>query len=202
MKPKRQGTAYETEVVNYLSSRGFPAARLAEGGRRDRGDIGFDADGEAWIVECKARERLSLHQAVAKAESKAGADPVVVFWRRLVSSEGGKRRKPNGVREVVAMTPEVFIRLLGRGSQSPQSSQRPLEASESRENTRPSVNYRRGGEKPGELIREGLEDETRVCRLCGGRGEIIGRAYDYANDRSENVSDDCPMCDGIGTYDA
>jgi len=52
--PRRLGTDFETDVVEYVRSRGLVARRLARAGRFDQGDIFID-HGSGVIIECKAR---------------------------------------------------------------------------------------------------------------------------------------------------
>jgi hypothetical protein len=117
-KPKAQGTAFETQIVNRAHARGLQAWRLAEGGQRDAGDVVLvDSDGDHWVIEAKHRENLSAHQALHKAQAKADkADlPFVAYttaliWKRSTSRGQGQRRTPEGT--IVILGLEDFLGLL------------------------------------------------------------------------------------------
>lgn len=115
-KQKAQGTRYETAVVNRLTGSGFPAERLAEGGAADKGDLRVHIHDVEWIGEAKARQTLPVHATVAKAKSKAGDQPVVVFWKRLVKGAGTRRVPVAGLAEVVVMAVDDYHKLLGTAS--------------------------------------------------------------------------------------
>ncbi len=117
-RPKDQGTRLETAIVNELVDRGHKAARLAEGGSNDLGDIMVElANYDGLVIEAKARQALGIHAAVAKADRKAGAFPAVVWWKRLIKpADGGRRRAVDGQAEIVAMSKDTFVWLLNRGN--------------------------------------------------------------------------------------
>lgn len=85
-RPKMQGTACETELVNRLQKRGLLAARLAEGGSADQGDV--------WAL----------------APPRPAGNRVALYWKRLVGE--GARRRPDGMRDVVVLDTEDFLDLL------------------------------------------------------------------------------------------
>jgi len=84
-RPKDQGTAWETELVNRAQTAGLLADRLPEGGPNDRGDV--------WIN----------HNTVTSSQM------AVVAWKRLTGT--GQRRTPDGARDVVVMTTDDFLAL-------------------------------------------------------------------------------------------
>ena len=110
-KPKKQGTQFETWLCKELSTYpGIVAERLAEGGSHDVGDIRVTTHSVGtWIVEAKARANLNVHQTLAAARHKAGHDPAVVIWKKLVRKDGSQRRVTDGEPIVVAMTLDDFI---------------------------------------------------------------------------------------------
>lgn len=87
-KPKMQGTAWESELVNRAQDRGLMADRLAEGGTNDPGDV--------WLVD-------SPHSAYP--------DIAVVAWKRL-TGDGSSRRTPDGERDVIVIATDDFLYLL------------------------------------------------------------------------------------------
>ena len=109
--PKQLGTAHETRIVRAAQNAGLVAERIAEGGVHDLGDVRIFADQE-WIIECKDRERLNVHQTLEKAQAKAGTPWVAVVWRRMTRKAGNERRTQDGP-IVVAVDLERFLELLG-----------------------------------------------------------------------------------------
>ena len=112
-RPKDLGTAQETRVVNAAQDRGLIAERLAEGGANDRGDVRILTDVE-WVLECKDRMNLNVHQALEKALLKSGTRDTVVVWRKMVRRADSSRRVQDGP-VVVALTLERFLELLKVG---------------------------------------------------------------------------------------
>lgn len=89
-KPRAQGTAWETELVNRAQAYGILADRLAEGGSNDRGDV--------WLV------------------NPPGEYPIVgVAWKRLTGD--GTRRTPDGARDVVCVQTDVFLYLVRKAAE-------------------------------------------------------------------------------------
>ena len=122
MRPKDQGTWYETYNHKRNQQQGHNSLKLAEGGMYDAGDVAIElADGGDWLIqECRWRQAMGIHRALEKAERKAAAAdlpfiPVgaVLFWKRTVLTEGNVRRSAVGVPEVVVMSPETFFMLIG-----------------------------------------------------------------------------------------
>ena len=62
-KAKKQGTTYETNIVNRLNKNtNFKAQRLAEGGSLDKGDIELILDNEiVYYLEAKSRQLTKTH---------------------------------------------------------------------------------------------------------------------------------------------
>lgn len=93
-KSKAQGTAKETSDVKRFQDAGLPAARLAEGGQNDKGDV--YVEGYPYSSNYSGRK----------------PDPIVgVSWKRLVKG-GSQRRTTDGEGEVVVVTLDDFIRLV------------------------------------------------------------------------------------------
>ena len=60
-KAKKQGTTYETNIVNRLNkNNNFKSQRFAEGGSKDLGDVQLFVEDEEFIIEAKSRQNLSL----------------------------------------------------------------------------------------------------------------------------------------------
>ena len=65
-KAKKQGTNYETNIVNRLNKvENFKSQRFAEGGSKDLGDIQLFANNEEYFIEAKSRQNLNLHQSLS-----------------------------------------------------------------------------------------------------------------------------------------
>jgi len=112
-KPKQQGTAEETWLVNYFTNAGLRARRLAEGGSNDEGDVEvFSTNGERFVLESKARANLNIHQTVGKAAAKTD-DESVVSWKKLTRKKGKERRTPDGPARIIAHELDSFTRLIG-----------------------------------------------------------------------------------------
>ena len=88
MRPKDQGTRWESELVRRAQDIGILAGRLAEGGITDQGDV--------WLLDTPDSE-------LAK---------VAVAWKRLVPRDGNTRRVPDGEPDVVVMRVDDFLELL------------------------------------------------------------------------------------------
>jgi hypothetical protein len=116
---KQAGTRFETEIVRKAETVGLKAWRLAEGGPNDPGDVVIvTPDGDHYVVECKHRQNLPVHEALRKAQEKAAkadlpfmVDGVAVVWKRTLPNPDGGRRIPQGV--VVVLGLDDFLRLLG-----------------------------------------------------------------------------------------
>jgi hypothetical protein len=112
-KAKKQGTNYETNIVNRLNKiDNFKAQRFAEGGSNDLGDIQLFIDDEEFFIEAKSRQNLNLHQTLDKAINKSGAINTLVFWKKLKRKSNNERRSNDGVPEVISMSYELFVKLL------------------------------------------------------------------------------------------
>ena len=112
-KPKRQGTAFETFMVDLLASLGFKVERLAEGGSKDEADLRMIVNGVEVYVECRARERMNVPRALYKARGKTGQRPTVLAWKRLVKKPDLKRRVPDGERITLCLTPADLAAIVG-----------------------------------------------------------------------------------------
>jgi hypothetical protein len=67
--PRRKGSAFECEVVNYLRRAGFPqAAKTLAGASADRGDI---QGVPGTVLECKSHRALDLAGWLAEARLEA-----------------------------------------------------------------------------------------------------------------------------------
>ena len=112
-KAKKQGTNYETNIVNRLNKiTNFKAQRFAEGGSNDLGDIQLFIDNEEFFIEAKSRQNLNLHQTLDKAITKSGDINTLVFWKKLKRKINNERRTNDGVPEVISMSYDLFIKLL------------------------------------------------------------------------------------------
>ena len=117
---RQQGTKWERDIIELAESCGLKAWRLAEHGSNDQGDVIVRTGaGEHVVVEAKCRGNLTVHPAVEKARAKAGHPSVpfdvslaCVAWKRLVSTDGERRRQPG--RPVAVLDLEDFMRLLAR----------------------------------------------------------------------------------------
>ena len=108
---KQQGTGFERWVLRFLQSFGLTVRRLAEGGRFDPGDLELTIGNTTWHIECRFRQRMTVHAALDKARQKANLGPTALFWKRLVPVEGKARRQAVGVSTVVVLTPEDYAHL-------------------------------------------------------------------------------------------
>ncbi len=113
-KPKAQGTAWESNIVERLKMEGFYAKRIAEGGAKDEGDVGFhDVTGEHWIIEAKATANLNVSQTLAKAKAKAPLGTLsAVVWKKLTRKGDNQRRTPDGEPVVVVMDWDTYMLLV------------------------------------------------------------------------------------------
>ena len=83
-KAKKQGTNYETNIVNRLNKvENFKAQRFAEGGSKDLGDIQLFVKDEEYFLEAKSRQNLNIHQSLGKAIEKSNNVNTVLFWKKL-----------------------------------------------------------------------------------------------------------------------
>ena len=77
-KAKKQGTTYETNIVNRLNkNRYFKSQRFAEGGSNDLGDVQLLVGDEEYFIEAKSRQNLNIHQSLDKAIDKSGSEDVM-----------------------------------------------------------------------------------------------------------------------------
>ena len=114
-KAKKQGTNYETNIVNRLNeNENLRSQRFAEGGSNDLGDIQLFTKEEEYFIEAKSRQNLNLHQSLYKAIEKSGNINTVLFWKKLKRKGDNKRRTNDGMPEVVSMSYELFIKLLNK----------------------------------------------------------------------------------------
>ena len=112
-KAKKQGTTYETNIVNRLNKNSkFKSQRFAEGGSKDLGDVQLFVDDEEYFIEAKSRQNLNIHQSLEKAIEKSGDKNTVLFWKKLKRKQGNARRTNDGIPEVVSMSYDLFIKLL------------------------------------------------------------------------------------------
>lgn len=114
-KSKKQGTTAETRIIELHKTKGLQARRLAEGGRKDEGDV------EVFLLprfhsfrivgEVKDRERLNAAEAIEKAVSKSGTHRTVLFWtQRVPIPIGGVRARK---RRCVVIPEELWLELIG-----------------------------------------------------------------------------------------
>lgn len=104
-RSRSKGTAWESKVVAYLQSQGWPhAERRALNGARDRGDL---TGLPGVVVECKDANRVELAAWIDEATTEtanANAELGVVWAHRK-----GKASAGDGY---VILTGEAFARLL------------------------------------------------------------------------------------------
>lgn len=116
-KPKAQGTAFETWLVNSLktlSPVAWDARRIAEGGANDEGDITYtDGFSQRWVIEAKATQTLNVTRVLGKARAKGGKYTVLA-WKRLTRSKGNTNRTPDGEPIVVVVPWELWVELMKR----------------------------------------------------------------------------------------
>lgn len=118
-KQKAQGTRHESGTVKLLTTHGYTARRIAEGGSADEGDVLTTMHGTEWVWECKARQVLNIQAVLGRARAKAGGRPVAVLWRRLVPVAGKARRQPvAGERDVLVMSPADWFAALAAARQA------------------------------------------------------------------------------------
>jgi len=111
LRPKDQGTRLETWLKLEAQDWGLMAERLAEGGRYDLGDVEILTN-QRWIIECKDRQQLNIHEALTTARLKAPDSQVAVLWKRMKRKPGNQRRFQVGGEPIVAMTVPAFLALL------------------------------------------------------------------------------------------
>ena len=114
-KAKKQGTTYETNIVNRLNKiNSFKSQRFAEGGSNDLGDIQLLVGNEEFFIEAKSRQNLNIHQSLDKAIDKSGSENTVLFWKKLKKRDGNSRRSSDGIPEVVTMSYDLFVKLMNK----------------------------------------------------------------------------------------
>lgn len=103
-KSKRQGTAFERATITDAQEAGLDAERLPEGGSLDLGDVRINL-GQPFYLECKARERLSVHVELDKSIDKSGTERTALVWKRLQKANPkDKRRRAVGVGTLAVIT--------------------------------------------------------------------------------------------------
>lgn len=108
---RRKGNDFETEIVKFLQSHGFPFAERAYGAGRpdDRGDI----DGiPGWVLEAKCHKSLDLAGWANEAEAEA-ANARAPWWAVIAKRRG----KPVEMAYVV-MSLRQFAELLAEDEAS------------------------------------------------------------------------------------
>lgn len=115
-KNKRDGTAYESAVVNYFRDRGFEADRLRLSGKDDEGDIVVrDKVGAVAIVEAKAGVNIRPRHwfdEEAVPEAKRYADRRSLLEPPMPALAMKSHNKPVG-KSLVTITLEDYVTLLG-----------------------------------------------------------------------------------------
>ena len=122
-RAKDLGTRLETATVDAAQAAGLAAERLAEGGSKDLGDVRIwgwriwahktdpTTVRRVFVVECKDRMALNIHEALAKAIAKGGRF-TVVKWRRMARKPGNTNRTQVG-EPIIAMSESLFLELIG-----------------------------------------------------------------------------------------
>ena len=114
-KAKKQGTTYETNIVNRLNKHKlFKSQRFAEGGSNDLGDIQLLVGDEQYFIESKSRQNLNIQQSLDKAIDKSGSENTILFWKKLKKRDGNSRRSSDGMPEVVTMSYDLFVKLMNK----------------------------------------------------------------------------------------
>mgnify|MGYP002640864697 CR=1 FL=1 len=110
---KAKGTKFESDVANYLQSRGVRCKRHPRTGVNDIGDAGFPLNKGTMVLEAKARKSIDLATFVAESlveavnyEHKFPAE-APAFGAAVVK----RRQKPIGDAYVV-LTLDEFVELL------------------------------------------------------------------------------------------
>lgn len=102
---RRKGTAWETQVVDYLRAHGSPhAERRALNGSKDRGDV---AGLPGVVIEAKSATRVEMAAWLDEAEQERtndGADVAVVWVKRRGRTSPGAG--------FVVMSGDTLVRLL------------------------------------------------------------------------------------------
>lgn len=109
---RRAGTAWESAVVSYLQSRGWPhAERRALGGANDRGDI---AGVVGVVIEAKAAKRVELAAFLDEALVEAANDraDMGVAWIK-------RRGRASAADGFVVMDGATYTRLLADAGYGP-----------------------------------------------------------------------------------
>ena len=105
-RPKDQGTAFETLLVNKANQHGHLRAQRAPNHAPHR-DVEVRLDSGLVVpVEAKARANLNLHK-LASTMAAAGQPPVIA-WKRLSRKDGNTRRTADGP-PMVAMSLELWL---------------------------------------------------------------------------------------------
>jgi hypothetical protein len=102
---RKAGTAWETAIVNTLTTHGWPhAERRRLNGTRDRGDI---AGIPGLVIEAKNTNRLEVAAAVDEANVEAlnANAPIGVAWFK-------RKGKTSPLDGYVVMSGDTFLRLL------------------------------------------------------------------------------------------
>jgi len=103
---KVRGTKFESQVVEFLRTHGFPyAERRALGGANDKGDI---AGVPGVVLECKSVKQITLSTFVDELDVEmrnAGVEVGAVVIKRRGTTDVG--------RAYAVMPMDVFVRLIG-----------------------------------------------------------------------------------------
>lgn len=113
MKPKTQGTRFETWLVNQANT--YPnltARRLPEGGVHDQGDIEITNQTGTHIVEAKHRQALNPHLTLHNTIRKAASNTAALAWKRTIRKPGNTNRTPTGEPTIICITLDRYLQLL------------------------------------------------------------------------------------------
>lgn len=121
MRPKDQGTAWETELVRRAQNAGLLADRLPEAGGKDLGDV--------WLLDTP----------------NTGKTRVALAWKRLTGD--GQRRTPDGERDVIVIPTDHYLELLTYAPEYPYSVVVECKATQALNVTRVLGKARRKGER-------------------------------------------------------
>jgi len=123
VRPKDQGTRWETAIVDAAKAHGCDAWRLAPAGARDVGDVVVRTpDGDHYIVQAKDRQALNIHECLGELLGRVSERPdepfavtgVGVAWKRMLKLRDGELRRRRAGPPVVAVSLEEWLELITR----------------------------------------------------------------------------------------
>lgn len=114
-RSKAIGSEWERRLLDYFRANFGNGERLALAGINDEGDLWFQWNGQAYVIEAKAEKSLNLSSYVQEAEREAGnwhrSRPI---WGRPYWAAISKRRNHGVGKAYVTMTLDEYVRLVKR----------------------------------------------------------------------------------------